>query len=121
MSDTNPIPARTSLRPESGGGVSSSRVLAAPSALPGFSLLTRHKLSPASVGEPFHPHPGGVAAIRGSGPASPMRPNGVGFNREASGLAAEGKRIRDALCDGRPVNGPGVELSTASGQLGGVA
>ena len=48
------------------------------------------QLSPASVGEPFHPYPGESAAIRGSGPASPMRPNGVGFNRETSGLAANG-------------------------------
>ena len=61
------------------------------SALPGVYLpVTPATFSPASVGEPFHPHPGGVAVIRGSGPASPMRPNGVGFNREASGLAANG-------------------------------
>ena len=93
----------------------------ASSALPRVPPPGAAQLSPASVGEPFHSHPGESAAIRGSGPASPMRPNGVGFNREASGLAAEGKRFRDALCDGRPVNGPGVELSTASGQLGGVA
>ena len=118
-----PIPAHhpSPLMPERGGHVTLPHVAAASSALSRHGLPGAATFSPASVGEPLHPHPGGVAAIRGSGPASPMRPNGVGFNREASGLAAEGKRIRDALCDGRPVNGPGVELSTASGQLGGVA
>ena len=51
------------------------------SALPGVYLpVTPATFSPASVGEPFHLHPGGVAVIRGSGPASPMRPNGVGVH-----------------------------------------
>ena len=87
-----PIPAHhpSPLMPERGGHVTLPHVAAASSALSRHGLPGAATFSPASVGEPFHLHPGGVAVIRGSGPASPMRPNGVGFNREASGLAANG-------------------------------
>jgi len=53
-------------------------------------------------------HPGDSAPIRHGGPVSPSGPKGgvVLSKSGTSSLAAEGNRVRAALCDGLPVQAP---------------
>ena len=97
------------LMPERGGHVTLPHVAAASSALSRHGLPGAATFSPASVGEPFHPHPGGVAVIRGSGPASPMRPNGVGVH-----LARLQASQRKANASGTPFVMDGLSTAPAS-------
>ena len=106
-----PIPAHhpSPLMPERGGHVTLPHVAAASSALSRHGLPGAATFSPASVGEPFHLHPGGVAVIRGSGPASPMRPNGVGVH-----LARLQASQRKANASGTPFVMDGLSTAPAS-------
>ena len=89
----------SSRRGNCGGGLSSSLPVAAtPTAQPWFSLLTRHNLSPASVGEPFLSHPDDVARDPlPVGNGLPKRPDGVG-----SEIAGRSASRRKANASGSP-------------------